>query len=330
MVLLQNLATGEFLDSCMVKNERIEFKGTNPTNEPEELRIIPASREWQRGIFFYTDLLIRNENVQLTADISELPHNVSTSGSASMAEAEHYHKVLYHWEKKKSDLAQLLKATKDSLQRLDIQSRINRTNDSLYDWQASFIKENFNSYIALLLYHYRRDFDTGTLKKLYAGLSRELKQSKYGKAIQTQIQFPRPGVGSDFYDFTAENADDKSFNLSDLKGKYVLLQFAGTGCYGSNQAVKAMKSLYQNKKDSLAFVSFFVDPLKGDWDTYNAKQKVPWQSLWLTGGKYNEINNKYGIIGTPTFFLISPAGKIISTWFGFEKGLIESKMPNLF
>ncbi len=104
-VLLQDLATGRFLDSCLVKNERFNFKGALSANEPEELRIIPAAREWKKGIFFYTDLLIKNEDVHLTADISGLPHNVSTSGSVCMSQAERYHKNLYRWEKKKKDLA---------------------------------------------------------------------------------------------------------------------------------------------------------------------------------------------------------------------------------
>ena len=330
MVLLQNLATGKFLDSCLVKNERFTFKGVIPTNEPEELRIIPATKEWKKGIFFYTDLLISNENVQLTADISDLPHNVSTSGSASMAQAEHYHKILYQWEKKKTDLAHLLKATTDSLEKLAVQKHIRQTTDSLSEWQISFIKENFNSYIALVLYHYRRDLDTANLRKLYSGLSRELKQSKYGRSIETQIRFPRPKVGDNYYDFVAERADGTSYKLSNLKGKYILIQFAGTGCYYSSQSVEEMKSLYKNKKDSLSFVSFFVDPQKEDWKAYDATQKIPWPSLWLAGGKYSEINNKYAIVGTPTFFLVSPTGKIISTWFGFEKGLIKSKMTGIF
>jgi peroxiredoxin len=330
VVLLQNLASGQVLDSCLVKNERFKFKGVMPTNEPEELRIIPATKEWKKGIFFYTDLLIRNENLQLTADISDLPHNVSTSGSASMTQAEQYHKSLYQWEKKKTDLAHLLKATPDSLGKLALQKQIRQTTDSLNEWQLTFIKENFNSYIALVLYHYRRDLDAATLTKLYVGLSRELKQSKYGRSIETQIQFPRPKVGDSYYDFVAERADGTSYKLSDLKGKYILLQFAGTGCYYSSQSMEEMKSLYKNKKDSVSFVSFFVDPQKEDWKAYDAAKKIPWSSLWHAGGKYSEINNKYGIVGTPTFFLIAPTGKILSTWFGFEEGLIKSKLTGIF
>jgi thioredoxin-related protein len=66
----------------------------------------------------------------------------------------------------------------------------------------------------------------------------------------------------------AESANGKHYKLSEMKGKYILLQFAGTGCYYSGQAVKEMKSLCEHKKDSLAFVSFFVDPLKEDWNAY--------------------------------------------------------------
>lgn len=33
------------------------------------------------------------------------------------------------------------------------------------------------------------------------------------------------------------------------------------------------------------------------------------------------------ITGTPTFFLISPDKKVISTWFGYEEGMIEDEIP---
>ncbi|MBK8501679.1 MAG: DUF4369 domain-containing protein [Saprospiraceae bacterium] len=89
-VMLQNLRTGQYLDSCYVISNKFDFTG-ELKNEPEELRIISSLEEMKKGNFFYTDLLIGNENITLEAHLEDLPYNVSTSGSATQSEADRYH-----------------------------------------------------------------------------------------------------------------------------------------------------------------------------------------------------------------------------------------------
>lgn len=86
-----------------------------------------------------------------------------------------------------------------------------------------------------------------------------------------------------------------------------------------------MKDIYGTHSDSLIFVSVFIDS-KGNYQKYVSQNKIPWSSTWSPDGKYGEPICKYGIVGTLTFYLISPDKKIVANWFGYEDGIIETNI----
>ena len=87
-----------------------------------------------------------------------------------------------------------------------------------------------------------------------------------------------------------------------------------------------MTEINSKYKDSVSFVSYFIDANKETWQATTGHEGITWPSLWTPGGKYSEVYNKYGITGTPTFFIMSPDHKIISQWFGYEDGIIEKEL----
>ncbi|HRP55127.1 TlpA disulfide reductase family protein [Agriterribacter sp.] len=326
-IMLQNISSGEYLDSTLVIKSNFTFRGRlNET--PEELRIISGLKELQKGNLFYTDLLMGNETVAVKGDISDMPLNVTTSGSPVQKEAELYHKQLHAWNVKLRRLKANLKLFPDSINTIEKKqaaASVKKVSDSLEVWQTSFIKNNFNSYIALVMYNYRRDFNTDTLKKLYNNLPGALKQSKFGKSIYMQVNYPKPALGDNYNDFEAVNTKGNSFKLSNIKDKYILLQFAGTGCYWSHMSMPEMRMLSSEYKDSVSFVSYFMDD-KAEWLNTCKTDSVTWLSVWSKGGKYSDAASKYSVTGTPTFVLISPDKKVVSSWFGYEDGIVEKEI----
>lgn len=326
-VMLQNISTGEYLDSAFVNKSRFRFSGKLP-DAPEELRIISGLKELQKGNLFYTDLLIGNETVQVEGDISDMPHNISTTGSPIQKKAESYNKQLHVWNLRLSREKARLKLFPDSVNTVEKKqavASVKELGDSLEIWKTSFIKDNFNSYIALVLYNYRRDFQVDTLKKLYNNLSGELKHSKFGKSILTQINFPKPGPGDQYNDFEAINTKGNALRLSEIENKYILLQFAGVGCYWSHISMSELRRLSREYKDSVSFVSYFIND-KTTWLNASETDSLTWLSIWSEGTKYSDACSKYSVTGTPTFVLISPAKRVISTWFGYEDGIVEKEI----
>jgi peroxiredoxin len=126
--------------------------------------------------------------------------------------------------------------------------------------------------------------------------------------------------GSDAIDFTARSEDQKDFKLSDLKGKYVLLEFTATGCGYCWKSYPHLTEVQDKFKDTLQVATFHVfDTLKTRWNSIAAKQniQVNWIQLWDVENK-ETIMNQYKIDGMPIFYLINPEGKIVSSWFGYK------------
>ena len=319
---LQNISTGEFIDSAVVRNGSFSFQG-KLMDEPEELRIISSFKESR---FCYTDLLIGNEDVHVKGDFSDFTFNATTTGSPTQDEAQRYYKQLNKWNIKLAGLKASLSENAGSSQKQQLELKLTHLRDSLENWKVNFIKDNFGTYIGMLLYNYRQDFPVGTLKTLFAATPQTLKESKFGKAIAVQIAHPQLKPGDTYYEFEAINANGDQYKFSKGDSKYILLQFAGTGCYYSSLSVENMKGINSKYKGSVSFVSYFIDANKESWQTTTAQKDISWLSLWTPGGKYSEVYNKYGITGTPTFFIISPDHKIISRWFGYEDGIIEREL----
>lgn len=141
-IMLQNISTGEYLDSTLVIKSNFTFRGR--LNEmPEELRIISGLKELQKGNLFYTDLLMGNETVAVKGDISDMPLNVTTSGSPVQKEAELYHKQLHAWNVKLRKLKANLKLFPDSINTIEKKqaaASVKKVSDSLEMWQTNFIK----------------------------------------------------------------------------------------------------------------------------------------------------------------------------------------------
>ena len=328
MMMLQNLSSGEYIDSSIVINSEFIFKG-RLVDEPVELRIITSIEEIKMGKLYYTDLLIKNENVKIRADVNDLPLNVSSSGSPTQKKAEIYRKQLHLWNLKLDSLKNRLHSYSDSTSISEkIKQKIIEVKKARDNWNENYLINNFNTYFALLMYNYRRDFSNRLLDSLFTNLPTELKNSEFGKSIQIQIEYPKLNNGDLFYDFEGVNQDDEEFNLSSITDKYILLQFAGTGCYGSNLSVKKMVELHAIYNDSIAFVSAFFDPPK-DFKQYVVEHSISWTCIWTSNGKYGIPPSKYHITGTPTFYLISPNKTILKSWFGYEEGIIEKNIRTL-
>ena len=327
-LMLQNMSTGLLIDSAVVLNNEFRFKG-HLNEVPEELRIITGRKEWLRGNLYYTDLLLGNENAYLQGDISDLPFNVNVTGSAILKEAEAYHKLQHKWKTK-------IDSAKNRIKTLDESSAEKRNaEESLEDLRfkydqsiRNYLKNNFNTYNALLVYSYRRDFPTNILDSLYNTLSPELKACKYGRAIKTEIDFPKLKVGDTYYDFQTTDVHGNKVSPSEIKGKYILLQFAGSSCGPSDESIEHMKQVYNQYADSIVFFSAFVEP-PNSFLPYVTTKQIPWTSTWISQARLGDASIMYNITGTPTFYLISPEKKIVTSWFGYEDGIIEKHIGSI-
>ncbi|MBO6497052.1 MAG: AhpC/TSA family protein [Roseivirga sp.] len=129
--------------------------------------------------------------------------------------------------------------------------------------------------------------------------------------------------GEPMMDFIASTIDDQQTSTEDLRGKFILLDFAGTGCgWCWVEYPNMVESLekYENLKVLTINQDFAYELWQKRADQKNIN--LPWPVLWKAENK-KEIFAKYGIQVLPTHYLISPEGIILERWQGAKDNKLE-------
>ena len=165
---------------------------------------------------------------------------------------------------------------------------------------------------------------TAEVKALYARMSDEQKLSEMGQLITANV-FPVKVVqiGDDMVDGDLYDLEGNIHHLSELKGKYLLLDFWSSGCGPCIMALPEMGELQEKYADKLAIVSLSSDTEKR-WRAASAEHKMTWAN-WSDKKQTGGLYAKYGVRGIPHYVLISPEGKVIDSWSGYGKGSLLRK-----
>ena len=159
-------------------------------------------------------------------------------------------------------------------------------------------------------------------KALYNTLPEEVKQSEEGKSIY-QFLYPVKSVevGDEMADATLYDVDGGTHTLSELAGRYILLDFWTTGCGWCIKSFPELKDISRVYVDRLAVVSLSLDT-KPVWTEYvrkNALEGHQWNEL---APNFTGLMARYNINRFPYFVLINPEGKVIAKWSGYGEGLL--------
>lgn len=166
------------------------------------------------------------------------------------------------------------------------------------------------------------------LKSLYEGMSDALKESEEGQAAYVNL-YPPTVVenGDDMADADMWNLEGELCHLSDNQGKYQLLDFWSSGCGPCIMAIPEMGEIAEMYKDQLVVVSISSDP-KDVWERISKEKEITWVNLNDFKGE-NGIKLRYGVRGIPHYVMISPDGKVMTSWAGYGKGSLKNKMKEL-
>lgn len=120
--------------------------------------------------------------------------------------------------------------------------------------------------------------------------------------------------------FTAQTIDDKIFELEQLKGSYVLLDFWGSWCGPCRKESPDLVKLYEKYHgkrfedgQNFEIVSVGVEKDRDRWLNAIKRDQLDWEYHTSDFQEFNdEIAVLYGVRSIPSKFLINPEGIIIS------------------
>jgi len=208
-------------------------------------------------------------------------------------------------------------------------------NSELRSIKRSFIKENPESYLSLLLLEESIGYtDLLEIKREYDNLSPELKTTALWKARNESITeniviLEKTAIGKMSMDFEQKDAYGRSVKLSDFRGKYVLLDFWASWCGPCRAENPKVLAAYQKYKDKgFTVLGVSADKDKQAWLEAIASDKLPWAQVWDPSGRRNPIIIQYGVKGIPSSFLIDPNGIIIDKELRGDK--LEKRLAEIF
>jgi len=138
------------------------------------------------------------------------------------------------------------------------------------------------------------------------------------QTAQSQPQQKQPGavpaVGDMAPDITMNDVDDKPFSLSQLKGKYVLIDFWASWCGPCREENPNVVAAYNQFKDkNFTVLGVSLDKNKQAWIDAIKEDKLNWKHISDLQYWSSAAVPLYGLESIPYNVLIDPQGKIIAT-----------------
>jgi thiol-disulfide isomerase/thioredoxin len=307
------------LGSTIVLNEKFQFNGI--VERPRRVMLkIESTRD---GRMFW----LENKTIHITGEKGDF-YNSKITGSKTQVEAE----LLL--EQKDSIFNEMEKLgemvtdnNRDSLftvheKMLDMEAEISK----------NFILEHPNSYESLttLYWNTMKRLGAAETAKVFVQIDKKLQKTEEGKSIAQFIKLNKnPKVGEKFVDFEQTDTQGRSIRLSEIMGKYTLLEFWSSSCgpcRGFNPELVQEYELYKNKGFIILNVS--LDTNKEKWLQAIEKDGLIWHNVSDLNGFQNEAALIYGVDAIPENFLIDENGTIIARYLRGDN--LKDKLKDLF
>lgn len=199
--------------------------------------------------------------------------------------------------------------------------RINEVEDEVAE---KFVLENTDNAVgAYIFYRYMQQASLKKLDSIYKLYNPALYATGYLQDMKTKIDaMYNLSIGKPVPFFSSVSANGQPFSLSDLKGKYVVLDFWGTWCTYCITDFPKMKEYYEKYKNKVEFISIACNDKESVWRNAVKKYNLPWVQI-LNSGQQDDLTKKFNILSFPTKILIDERSNLVQIFIGNSKGLYQ-------
>lgn len=210
--------------------------------------------------------------------------------------------------------------------------------------EMNFVKTHPNSFITPEKLRFRMGgMEYKEIKALYDGFSDRVKRYGDVKEIEKELSaLERVQPGKPAPDIKKEDVNGKVVAISDLRGKYVLVDFWASWCVPCRQSFPHVKALYK-KYHPKGFEVFCVADNDSNEDAWRKAIKDDGVGMFyhvLRGlrsykdenGRHrydtsNDVSSRYAIHYLPTKYLVDPQGKVVGK---FDDAELDAKLKEIF
>ncbi|MDR0262268.1 MAG: redoxin domain-containing protein [Sphingobacterium sp.] len=351
----------QITDSASIIKNHFQFKGI--LSEPTMVFLTRSSNPERANEGDYTQMYLEPSKMKLEFQDDNLK-NYTLTGSKLDAE----HKQLEHekadirkgmepiskayvaknkeYSRAERELEALEKKVKLlSEEAANIKDQFEPFNEKAAQIDMTFIKSHPQSFLSPYLLMFRMNsLPLEETETLFAGFSKEVQNSHFGKDVSKRLDESRSGaLGKTAPVFSTTDIDGKPLGLSDFKGKYVLLDFWASWCVPCRKGNPHLIKLYQQYKEKgFEIIGIADDDSKPEkWHKAVEQDEIGIWKHVLRGAKFDgtnfdlskDVTQGYGVSSLPTKVLIDPKGIIIGRYGGGNGDSdeqLDAKLADLF
>lgn len=187
------------------------------------------------------------------------------------------------------------------------------------DKYYSYSEGNPKSFISVLITQSlfnTPDPDFAKIKKIYEGLSSDLKNTKPGKAIKEKLDnHDAVEIGKKAPDFSAKTPEGKTVSLKESLGKVTIIDFWASWCgpcRQENPNVVALYNEFHEKGLNIIGVSLDREGEADSWKKAIEADKLAWTHVSNLKFWQDPIAKKYNVTSIPATFILDASGKIVA------------------
>ena len=294
-------------DSCLVINGKFNINGIVAEDACQVILHAANNTDY---VFFW----LENTEVDINLKAGEF-RKATITGSATNNLAKELEVSTKSVNQSLDSLRRLIRVTADTSAKRILLSNLDIIDEQRQQKERDWVKSHPNSLIAAFLVDlYATTWGRKNTETLYKSLSDQMKASRYGRQILEYISVNKDiKVGDRYADFEQADTSGKIIKLSQVEGKFVLLDFWASWCGPCRKENPNLVKTYARfKEKGFAILGVSVDDDKNQWLSAIKYDQLSWQNVSDIRGTKNKAVLLYGVNRFPTNFLIDSNGIVIA------------------